>query len=63
MTDVGSMAPDVSFDLADGSRAALAVYRGKPLVVYFYPKVVDNLYDWAPDNRFSNSCHHVHPKV
>ena len=38
MTDVGSMAPDVSFDLADGSRAALAVYRGKPLVVYFYPK-------------------------
>ncbi len=38
MTDVGSMAPGVSFDLADGSRASLADYRGNPLVLYFYPK-------------------------
>lgn len=38
MTDVGSMAPDVSFDLADGATTNLAAYRGKPLVLYFYPK-------------------------
>ena len=38
MSEVGSMAPDVEFELADGSRATIAAYRGKPLVVYFYPK-------------------------
>ena len=38
MTDVGSIAPDVSFDLADGTTTGLAAYRGKPLVLYFYPK-------------------------
>lgn len=38
MTDVGSMAPDAEFDLADGSRSSIAAYRGKPLVLYFYPK-------------------------
>ena len=38
MTEVGSMAPDVSFDLADGTMTSLAAYRGKPLVLYFYPK-------------------------
>ena len=38
MSEVGSMAPDVEFELADGSRATIASYRGKPLVVYFYPK-------------------------
>ena len=35
---VGSLAPDVAFELADGSRSTLAAYRGKPLIVYFYPK-------------------------
>ncbi len=38
MTDVGSMAPDAEFELADGTRSGIAAYRGKPLVVYFYPK-------------------------
>ncbi|UVO54442.1 peroxiredoxin [Sphingomonas sp. SUN039] len=38
MTDVGSMAPDAAFDLADGTRSSIAAYRGKPLVLYFYPK-------------------------
>lgn len=38
MTQVGAMAPEVSFELADGSQANLADWRGKPLVVYFYPK-------------------------
>ena len=38
MTDVGSMAPDAVFDLSDGSRSSIAAYRGKPLVLYFYPK-------------------------
>jgi thioredoxin-dependent peroxiredoxin len=38
VTDVGSMAPDAEFDLADGTRSSIAAYRGKPLVLYFYPK-------------------------
>ncbi len=38
MTDVGSIAPDAAFDLSDGSRSSIAAYRGKPLVLYFYPK-------------------------
>ena len=38
MIDIGTMAPDVSFDLADGSRSSLAAWRGKLLVLYFYPK-------------------------
>jgi thioredoxin-dependent peroxiredoxin len=38
MTNAGAMAPDVSFDLVDGSRSSLAAWRGKPLVLYFYPK-------------------------
>ena len=38
MTDIGSMAPDGGFDLADGGRSSIAAYRGKPLVLYFYPK-------------------------
>ena len=36
--EVGSVAPDVDFEMADGSRSSIAAYRGKPLVVYFYPK-------------------------
>lgn len=38
MTEVGSIAPDAEFDLADGRRSSIAAYRGKPLVLYFYPK-------------------------
>jgi thioredoxin-dependent peroxiredoxin len=38
MTDVGAMTPDAQFELADGSRSSIAAYRGKPLIVYFYPK-------------------------
>jgi len=37
MTDI-TMAPDVEFDLSDGTRSSIAAYRGKPLVLYFYPK-------------------------
>ncbi len=34
----GAPAPDVSFPLANGERLQLASLRGKPVVVYFYPK-------------------------
>lgn len=36
--DVGAIAPDASFDVADGKRAKISDWRGKKLVVYFYPK-------------------------
>jgi thioredoxin-dependent peroxiredoxin len=38
MVDVGQMAPDAAFDVADGKRANIADWRGQKLVVYFYPK-------------------------
>jgi thioredoxin-dependent peroxiredoxin len=38
MVDVGAMAPEASFDLSDGKRASIADWRGKTLVIYFYPK-------------------------
>ncbi len=38
MLDIGAVAPDVRFETADGGQATLADYRGKPLVLYFYPK-------------------------
>ena len=34
----GSPAPDVTFALHTGEKLALASLRGKPVVVYFYPK-------------------------
>jgi peroxiredoxin Q/BCP len=34
----GEMAPDVTLQRADESAAKLSDYRGKPLVLYFYPK-------------------------
>ncbi len=38
MVDVGSMAPDVTLALADGSETSIAAFKGRKLVVYFYPK-------------------------
>ncbi len=38
MIDVGSMAPDVALALADGSETSIGAFRGRKLVVYFYPK-------------------------
>ncbi len=38
MVDVGEKAPDVRLALTGGKIASLADYRGRPLVVYFYPK-------------------------
>ena len=35
---VGAAAPDVAFPLSTGERLTLASLRGKPVVVYFYPK-------------------------
>ncbi len=35
---VGDQAPEVAFEGADGSQTNLAAWRGKPLVLYFYPK-------------------------
>ncbi|KXU31590.1 peroxiredoxin [Sphingobium sp. 22B] len=38
MLDVGDAVPEVMLKDADGVDFTLARYRGKPLVVYFYPK-------------------------
>ena len=38
MTMVGQQVPDVSFEGPDGAQTTLAAWRGKPLVLYFYPK-------------------------
>ncbi|WP_242125087.1 thioredoxin-dependent thiol peroxidase [Sphingobium sp. Sx8-8] len=38
MLDIGDTVPDVGLKDADGADFTLARYRGKPLVVYFYPK-------------------------
>ena len=38
MSNVGDMAPKGEFERPDGTRGSIADYRGKPLVVYFYPK-------------------------
>lgn len=38
MTGVGDQAPEVAFEGPDGAQTTLAAWRGKPLVLYFYPK-------------------------
>ena len=38
MADVGDMAPDCSFIGAGGAAKNIVDYRGKSLVIYFYPK-------------------------
>ena len=35
---VGEQAPDVAFEGPAGAETTLAAWRGKPLVLYFYPK-------------------------
>lgn len=34
----GDMAPDATFERSDGSTGRIADFRGRPLVLYFYPK-------------------------
>lgn len=38
MVTVGDPAPDVAFETMDGRQTTLAAWRGRPLVLYFYPK-------------------------
>jgi len=38
MLDIGDMFPDVTMVDADGASFPLSRYRGRPFVVYFYPK-------------------------
>jgi thioredoxin-dependent peroxiredoxin len=38
VVDVGSLAPDVVFTTPDGTPAKASDYRGKTLILYFYPK-------------------------
>ena len=38
MVEEGKMAPDVELVLDDGSKTSLSALRGKPVVLYFYPK-------------------------
>ncbi|GAO40842.1 putative peroxiredoxin Bcp [Sphingomonas changbaiensis NBRC 104936] len=35
---IGDQAPEVAFEGPDGAETTLAAWRGKPLVLYFYPK-------------------------
>jgi thioredoxin-dependent peroxiredoxin len=38
MVKVGDPAPNVAFETMDGSQTTLAAWKGKKLVLYFYPK-------------------------
>lgn len=38
MLAVGDVAPDFSFKLADGAERTLSSYRGRRVIVYFFPK-------------------------
>jgi len=39
MPEVGQLAPDFSLEDQDGKLHSLDYYKGKKLVVYFFPKV------------------------
>lgn len=38
MLDVGQEVPDLPLDLGEARATPISAYRGKPLVLYFYPK-------------------------
>ncbi|WP_298018164.1 thioredoxin-dependent thiol peroxidase [uncultured Parasphingopyxis sp.] len=38
MIEAGDKAPDVTLQMTDESEAKLSSFKGKPLVLYFYPK-------------------------
>jgi len=38
MLDEGDAAPDVTLQMPDGAELKLASFKGRPLVLYFYPK-------------------------
>lgn len=38
MLGVGDLAPDFSIPLPDGSARMLSSYRGRPVILYFFPK-------------------------
>lgn len=38
MVNEGDQAPDAAFETMDGGAGRISDYRGKPLVLYFYPK-------------------------
>ena len=38
MVAIGAQVPEVAFEGPDGQQTTLASWRGKPLVLYFYPK-------------------------
>ena len=38
MLEEGNPAPDFTAQIDDGSSLALSALRGKPVVLYFYPK-------------------------
>lgn len=38
MVTVGDQVPDVAFEGPDGGMTSLSAWKGKPLVLYFYPK-------------------------
>jgi len=40
MLKVGDKAPDFQLQAADGREAALSGLRGKPVVLYFFPKAL-----------------------
>jgi peroxiredoxin Q/BCP len=40
MLKVGDKAPDFKLQAADGQEVALASLRGKPVVLYFFPKAL-----------------------
>ncbi len=40
MLKVGDKAPDFRLKAADGNEATLSGFRGKPVVLYFFPKAL-----------------------